>query len=123
MRFVFPLYHRLPDRAITAPFQLDARLCISISPLSLKAQSRLNCARSSAIASTAVTIARRRARGNKFAVEGSLMKPHARHDLATPDLIELLQLDDGGFKTKFRGTPMLRTKRRGILRNVRSVGK
>ena len=46
------------------------------------------------------------------------MKSHARPDLATPDLVELLQLDDVGFKAKFAGTPMLRTKRRGILRNV-----
>jgi epoxyqueuosine reductase len=30
----------------------------------------------------------------------------------------LLQLDNAGFKTKFAGTPMLRTKRRGVLRNV-----
>jgi epoxyqueuosine reductase len=30
----------------------------------------------------------------------------------------LLQLDDTSFKTKFAGTPMLRTKRRGLLRNV-----
>jgi epoxyqueuosine reductase len=27
-------------------------------------------------------------------------------------------LDDAGFKSKFAGTPMLRTKRRGLLRNV-----
>ena len=46
------------------------------------------------------------------------MKPHARADLQSPDLIELLQLDDAGFKSKFAGTPMLRTKRRGLLRNV-----
>ena len=46
------------------------------------------------------------------------MKPHAHAELATPDLIELLQLDDAGFKQKFAGTPMLRTKRRGVLRNV-----
>ena len=46
------------------------------------------------------------------------MKPHARQDLAAPDLIELLQLDDAGFKSRFAGTPMLRTKRRGVLRNV-----
>ena len=46
------------------------------------------------------------------------MKPHARADLSSPDLIELLQLDDAGFKSKFSGTPMLRTKRRGLLRNV-----
>ena len=46
------------------------------------------------------------------------MKPHARNDLAAPDLIELLQIDEAGFKTRFAGTPMLRTKRRGMLRNV-----
>ena len=46
------------------------------------------------------------------------MKPHALTDLAAPDLVELLKLDDAGFKAKFAGTPMLRTKRRGLLRNV-----
>lgn len=46
------------------------------------------------------------------------MKSHARTDLTTPDLLKLLQLDDAGFKSMFAGTPMLRTKRRGILRNV-----
>ena len=46
------------------------------------------------------------------------MKSHTRQDLATPDLLELLQLDNDGFKQRFAGTPMLRTKRRGILRNV-----
>jgi epoxyqueuosine reductase len=35
-----------------------------------------------------------------------------------PDLIELLQLDEAGFKSRFAGTPVLRTKRRGLLRNV-----
>jgi epoxyqueuosine reductase len=33
-------------------------------------------------------------------------------------LIELLALDEAGFKQRFAGTPMLRTKRRGLLRNV-----
>jgi len=46
------------------------------------------------------------------------MKPHARADLATPDLLELLRLDDAGFKARFTGTPVVRTKRRGLLRNV-----
>ena len=47
-----------------------------------------------------------------------MMKPHARADLTTPDLIELLSLDEAAFKKRFAGTPMLRTKRRGLLRNV-----
>ncbi|MGZ8938380.1 MAG: tRNA epoxyqueuosine(34) reductase QueG, partial [Limisphaerales bacterium] len=33
-------------------------------------------------------------------------------------LLELLELDDCAFKSRFAGTPMLRTKRRGVLRNV-----
>ena len=46
------------------------------------------------------------------------MKEHARPELAVPDLLELLALDDAGFKARFAGTPILRTKRRGLLRNV-----
>src|SRR5262249_9184540 len=55
---------------------------------------------------------------NRFAQEGKLMKAHARGDLATPDLLELLSLDDNEFKRRFRGTPMLRAKGGGLLRNV-----
>jgi epoxyqueuosine reductase len=37
---------------------------------------------------------------------------------AAPKLSELLALDDAGFKARFAGTPLLRPKRRGLLRNV-----
>ena len=46
------------------------------------------------------------------------MKDHAKAGLDQPDLLELLALDDAGFKQRFAGTPLLRTKRRGLLRNV-----
>ena len=46
------------------------------------------------------------------------MKAHAREELNSPDLIELLSLDDKQFKSRFAGSPILRTKRRGFLRNV-----
>ena len=107
-----------PTNAITAPFQLDARKCISYLTIELKG---------------AIPVELRPAIGNRiygcddclavcpwnrFAREGNLMKPHARPDLTAPDLIELLQLDETGFKSRFAGTPMLRTKRRGLLRNV-----
>ena len=55
---------------------------------------------------------------NRFAREGSMMKPHARSDLSAASLVDLLALDDTAFKKKFAGTPILRTKRRGLLRNV-----
>ena len=107
-----------PTNAITAPFQLDARRCISYLTIELKG---------------AIPVELRPAIGNRifgcddclavcpwnrFAREGNLMKACARPELAAPDLIELLQLDEAGFKSRFAGTPILRTKRRGLLRNV-----
>ena len=45
------------------------------------------------------------------------MKQHLRSDLAAPDLVEFLSLDNDQ-QAAFANTPMLRTKRRGFLRNV-----
>jgi epoxyqueuosine reductase len=55
---------------------------------------------------------------NRFAQEGRLMKASARPELAEPDLLELLSLDEAAFKKRFAGTAILRAKRRGFLRNV-----
>ena len=107
-----------PTAAITAPFQLDARRCISYLTIELKGSipSELRPAIGNRIFGCDDCLAV--CPWNRFAREGNLMKPHARPDLATPDLIELLQLDEAGFKSHFAGTPILRTKRRGLLRNV-----
>jgi epoxyqueuosine reductase len=107
-----------PTEAIRAPFQLDARRCISYLTIELKGSIPVElrplignriygCDDCLAVCPW-----------NRFAREGSMMKPRARPELATPDLIELLSLDEAGFKQRFAGTPMLRTKRRGLLRNV-----
>jgi epoxyqueuosine reductase len=107
-----------PTQAITAPFQLDARLCISYLTIELKGSIPVELRPLIGNRIYGCDDCLAACPWNKFAREGSLMKPHARRDLTTPDLIELLQLDNASFKAKFAGTPMLRTKRRGILRNV-----
>jgi len=107
-----------PTAAITAPFQLDARRCISYLTIELKGSIpiELRPAIGNRIYGCDDCLAA--CPWNRFAQEGKMMREHARSDLATPDLLELLTLNDAQFKDRFRGTPILRTKRRGLLRNV-----
>lgn len=39
-------------------------------------------------------------------------------DRVAPKLVDLMGLDDAAFRARFQGTPILRAKRRGLLRNV-----
>ena len=41
-----------------------------------------------------------------------------RHDFSAPELIPLLDLDDEGFRERFRNSPVKRAKRVGLQRNV-----
>jgi epoxyqueuosine reductase len=107
-----------PTNAITAPFELDARKCISYLTIELKGPIPIELRPLIGNRIYGCDDCLAACPWNRFAREGSLMKPHARKDLEQPDLIELLQLDEAGFKSRFAGTPILRTKRRGLLRNV-----
>lgn len=107
-----------PTRAITAPFQLDARLCISYLTIELKGPipEPLRPAIGNRIFGCDDCLAV--CPWNRFARTSRLMRAYARPDLAAPDLLELLALDDVACKNRFAGTPLLRAKRRGLLRNV-----
>jgi len=107
-----------PTQAITAPFQLDARRCISYLTIELKGSIPVEFRSAIGNRIYGCDDCLAACPWNRFAQAGNMMKPFAKPDLATPDLIELLNLDAVAFKAKFVGTPMLRTKRRGILRNV-----
>lgn len=107
-----------PTNAITAPFQLDARKCISYLTIELKGAipAELRPAIGNRIFGCDDCLAV--CPWNRFAREGRLMKAHSRPELEAPDLMALLQLDEAGFAARFAGTPVLRAKRRGLLRNV-----
>jgi epoxyqueuosine reductase len=107
-----------PTNAITSPFQLDARKCISYLTIELKGSIPVEFRRAIGNRIYGCDDCLAACPWNRFACEGNLMKPHARKDLEQPDLIELLSLDDRQFKSRFRNSPILRTKRRGFLRNV-----
>ena len=107
-----------PTQAIRAPFQLDARRCISYLTIELKGSIPVELRPLIGNRIYGCDDCLAACPWNRFAQEGKMMKSHARTELATPDLIELLSLDETGFKTRFADTPVIRTKRRGLLRNV-----
>ncbi|MBX3746754.1 MAG: tRNA epoxyqueuosine(34) reductase QueG [Verrucomicrobiae bacterium] len=107
-----------PTGAITEPFRLDARRCISYLTIELKGSipEGLRPAVGNRIFGCDDCLAA--CPWNRFAVEGRLMAGHRRADFHQPELVEWLALDDAAFRARFAGTPMLRVKRRGLLRNV-----
>jgi epoxyqueuosine reductase len=107
-----------PTNAITEPFNVDARRCISYLTIELKGSIPLEFRPLIGNRIYGCDDCLAACPWNRFAREGALMQTHSRPDLQIPDLLELLSLDDAGFKEKFAGTPILRTKRRGLLRNV-----
>ena len=107
-----------PTNAITAPFQLDARRCISYLTIELKGSIPMEFRPAIGNRIYGCDDCLAACPWNRFAQAGKMMKPFARPDLATPDLIGLLALDEAAFRKQFSGTPILRAKRRGLLRNV-----
>jgi epoxyqueuosine reductase len=107
-----------PTQAITGPFQLDARRCISYLTIELKGSIPVEWRPLIGNRIYGCDDCLAACPWNRFARDGGMMKPHARADLELPDLLELLALDEPAFKRRFAGTPMIRTKRRGLLRNV-----
>lgn len=107
-----------PTGALPAPFTLDARRCISYLTIEHRGSipEDLRPAIGTRIFGCDDCLAA--CPWNRFARAGAILRQHHRADLTQPDLIELLSLDEAAFKSRFAGTALLRTKRRGLLRNV-----
>jgi epoxyqueuosine reductase len=107
-----------PTGALTAPFELDARRCISYLTIELKGPipAELRPAIGNRIYGCDDCLAV--CPWNRFARAGQLMKSQSRSDLDSAGLLELLSIDYAGFNRRFSGSPISRAKRRGLLRNV-----
>ncbi len=107
-----------PTHAFVAPYQLDARACISYLTIEHKGH---------------IGIAFREPMGNrifgcddclavcpwnKFSKAARETKLSVRAESDNPPLGELLALDDASFRARFRGTAVKRTGRDRFLRNV-----
>jgi len=107
-----------PTNAFPAPYQLDARRCISYLTIELKEQ----------IPSVFRKLIGNRIYGcddclaacpwNKFASFTREIKLQAREELKAPALSMLLELDDPAFRTLFSGSPIKRIGRNRFIRNV-----
>jgi epoxyqueuosine reductase len=107
-----------PTDAFPAPYQLDARRCISYLTIEHKGpvDEALRPSLGNRIYGCDDCLAV--CPWNKFAVEAREVKYHAREDLVAPGLAELASLDDAGFRARFSGSPIKRIGRDRFLRNV-----
>ena len=107
-----------PTAALTAPYTLDANLCISYLTIELKGaipeDRREGVGRHAFgcdICQDVCPWNRRRLHHGRAAFE-------PRPGSLAPDLAALAGLDDAAFAQRFRSSPVKRAKRRGLLRNV-----
>ena len=107
-----------PTGAFPAPFQLDARACLSYLTIEHKGPipHRYRAAMGNRIYGCDDCLAV--CPWNKFAATAREQALHARDELKAPALADLAALDDDAFRTLFRKSPVKRIGRDRFVRNV-----
>ena len=107
-----------PTDAFPAPFQLDARKCISYLTIEHKGpvDRDLRAKMGNRIYGCDDCLAV--CPWNKFAKDATELRYAARDDLRAPSLAELAALDDNAFRAKFSGSPIKRIGRDRFVRNT-----
>lgn len=107
-----------PTKAFPAPYQLDARRCISYLTIEHKEPIALEFRKAIGNRIYGCDDCLAVCPWNKFASVAAEAKLQARHDLKSPALADLLILDDVRFRTLFSGSPIKRIGRDRFIRNV-----
>lgn len=130
--------HACPTQAFVAPYVLDSRRCISYLTIEHRGSIPLEmrplmgahifgcdiCQEVCPVNRVAETRLRRTSEpgansGGGGTAKGKRLEFQPRAAVgSSPALIPLLALDEEGFRERFRHSPIKRTKRRGLLRNV-----
>ena len=107
-----------PTGAFPAPYQIDARRCISYLTIEHHGpvDEELRPLLGNRIYGCDDCLAA--CPWNKFAVEAREVKYAAREGIVAPDLAELAALDDAAFRARFSGSPIKRIGRDRFVRNV-----
>ena len=107
-----------PTGAFVGPYVLDARRCISYLTIELKGAIPHHLRPLLGNHVFGCDICQEVCPYNVNASPTAEPAYQPREGLYAPDLIALLSLSDEEFRRRFRGSPILRAKRRGFLRNV-----
>ncbi len=108
-----------PTDALKAPYVIDSNLCISYLTVELKGDIPLALRPLLGNRIFGCDICQEVCPYNKrFALPTDEPGFKGALDQMAPKLLELIALDDEGFRKRFKGNPIKRTKRRGLLRNV-----
>jgi len=107
-----------PTGALVAPGVLDARRCISYLTIELRGPIPRHLRPLMGTHIFGCDICQAVCPWNRKAPESTETAFLSRAGYAAPELLPLLSLSDEEFRAKFRGSPIKRTKRRGLLRNV-----
>ena len=108
-----------PTGAIVAPYHVDARLCISYLTIEHRGPILVELRKKMGSWIFGCDVCQEVCPYNKAAklIEDPSFMPRVKVG-PNPPLIPLLGLESRQFRELFKGSPVLRTKRRGFLRNV-----
>jgi epoxyqueuosine reductase len=107
-----------PTHAFEGPGWLDSRRCISYLTIELRGAVPDELRQGLGSWVFGCDVCQEVCPWNRKAPAGTEPELSSRADLECVDLVELLSLSEDAFRHRFRGTALMRARRRGLLRNA-----